>query len=195
LAAIELAPTLPVKTRQHVHGDASVPVGRARERLVARQMRAFAGPHRDLPDLIQEALLELELARFQQKSKFSTFSHAVCYRVWIRHLRFSSRFKRKIVQFFGDDMPDAAAPSDPFQDLESFERYQRLYRALERVGAVRRAVLVMHDLEGLEVLEISHIVGASEATVRSRLRDGRTRLSELLRKDPYFGDMPCARSV
>lgn len=166
-----------------------------RWRLVSRQMRAFVGPHPDLADLIQDAMLELETADFRGESKFSTFSHSICYRVWVRHLRMGSRLKRRLISLFGDEPPPVAAPDAPDIDFETRERYQRLYRALDRVGAVRRAVLVMHDLEGLEVPEIAAIVGANENTVRSRLRDGRARLAELLKRDPYFGDLSCQKSL
>lgn len=177
-----------------VRSERDVPLGRARVRLVARQMRAFVGPRADLSDLIQDALLELELADFRGESRFSTFSHAICYRVWVRHLRFASRLKRKFLEYFGDDLPIAATEVTPAVELENQERYSRLYRALDRVGAARRAVVVLHDLEGLEVPEIATIVGCGETTVRSRLRDGRARLAELLRKDPYFGDAACGGS-
>ncbi len=34
---------------------------------------------------------------------------------------------------------------------------------------------------------ISEIVGTSEGTVRTRLRDGRRKLAGFLKTDPYFG--------
>jgi DNA-directed RNA polymerase specialized sigma24 family protein len=46
---------------------------------------------------------------------------------------------------------------------------------------------VLRDIEELDISSIGEIVGAGEATVRSRLRDARRELSQLLRADPYFG--------
>jgi len=44
-----------------------------------------------------------------------------------------------------------------------------------------RAVVVLRDIEEHSIAEIAEIVGAGELTVRSRLRDGRKQLSQLLR--------------
>jgi RNA polymerase sigma-70 factor (ECF subfamily) len=61
-----------------------------------------------------------------------------------------------------------------------------VYEALDRLPPAKRAVLVMHDLEGLSFSEIALAVGANERTLRSRLRDGRRKLAEQLRNDPLF---------
>jgi RNA polymerase sigma factor (sigma-70 family) len=75
--------------------------------------------------------------------------------------------------------------------LEEHERAARLHRALDRLSAKRRAVVVMRDLEGLGIAEIAEVVESNEATVRSRLRDARKELSRLLERDPYFGADAC----
>ncbi|HEY3498779.1 MAG TPA: sigma-70 region 4 domain-containing protein, partial [Polyangiaceae bacterium] len=72
--------------------------------------------------------------------------------------------------------------------LERAEKLARLKLALDRVQPKRRAVVILHDLEGLSVAEIADIVDANPLTVRSRLRDGRRRLAEELARDPYFDD-------
>ena len=46
----------------------------------------------------------------------------------------------------------------------------------------------MHDLESLPCEEIAQVVEQKLGTVRSRLRDGRRDLLELLKDDPYFGE-------
>jgi DNA-directed RNA polymerase specialized sigma24 family protein len=48
-------------------------------------------------------------------------------------------------------------------------------------------VVVLHDLEGFTVDEVAQIVEALPRAVRSRLRDGRRALAEILSRDPYFG--------
>ena len=67
--------------------------------------------------------------------------------------------------------------------------------SVERLSPKRRAVVVLHDLEGIGVDEIAVIVDANVLTVRSRLRDGRRDLCRLLASDPYFGDEACRRGV
>jgi RNA polymerase sigma-70 factor (ECF subfamily) len=105
------------------------------------------------------------------------------------------RWHRRWLQRFSyvEDIPhvDMADERDSGQLLEERERARRLRAALERVSPKRRAVVILHDLEELEVEEIAAIVGANEGTVRSRLRDGRKRLAEELERDPYFGMEAC----
>jgi DNA-directed RNA polymerase specialized sigma24 family protein len=46
--------------------------------------------------------------------------------------------------------------------------------------------VVLHDVEELSIAEIARIVGSNEMTVRSRLRDGRRRLRDLLSDQREF---------
>jgi len=61
-----------------------------------------------------------------------------------------------------------------------------LHRALAQLPPCKRSVIILHDLEGVEMKEIATIVEANERTVRSRLRDGRKKLAQLLIDDPLF---------
>ncbi len=70
--------------------------------------------------------------------------------------------------------------------MQELERAKKLHHALDTLPPAKRAVLVLHDLEGLEMKEVAGIVGTNERTVRSRLRDGRKKLADLLGDDPLF---------
>ena len=48
-------------------------------------------------------------------------------------------------------------------------RASSLHRALAQLPASKRAVIVLHDLEELEMKEVAEIVDTNERTVRSRL--------------------------
>jgi RNA polymerase sigma factor (sigma-70 family) len=162
--------------------------------LVYRQMHALWGRFRvDFDDLVQTASEQAvrSLPRFRQDSDLSTWTYQICYRAVLRHRRWSMRWLRR----FTLDEPLGDAPDvrlDAPAVLEERERAQRLHRALDDLSEKRRAVVVLRDLEGLDMQEIALIVGASEATVRSRLRDGRAQLANLLEEDPYFGAEACA---
>jgi RNA polymerase sigma factor (sigma-70 family) len=154
--------------------------------LVHRQMFLLAGPGPDLDDLIQTALEQLLSAGFEGRSSFKTFSHAVCFRVWHKHLRSRYRFFARF--FISDTLFEVADDQMSVEaSLEERERTARLYAALDRISPKRRAVLTLADLSGLSTAEIATIVGASEPTVRSRLRDARRQLEGLLKDDAYFG--------
>jgi len=161
--------------------------------LVYRQMNALWGRWRpDFDDLVQVAAEHAVrcLASFRRESELSTWTYKICYRTVMRHRRWSSRWLRR----FTLDAPSADVAdrsTDACANLEAAERVQRMRAALDRLSKKLRAVVVLRDLEGLEIGEIAEIVGTGEATVRSRLRDGRRRLSDVLKADPYFGADAC----
>lgn len=161
--------------------------------LVYRQMHALWGKYRaDFDDLVQVASEQAvrSLSSFRGESELSTWTYRICYHTVQKHQRWSTRWLRR----FTLDAPHADAPTRApaaGDALEANERAERLHRALDRLSAKRRAVVVMRDLEGLAIPEIAQVVGANEATVRSRLRDARKELSRLLADDPYFGTEAC----
>jgi RNA polymerase sigma-70 factor (ECF subfamily) len=164
--------------------------------LVHRQMQALAGRGRDLDDLVQMAAEQVfrSLPRFEDRSALATWTYRICYftlskqRRWYR--RWLNRFTYTSDGYQTDDIDLSRLESSDL--LEQRERAERLRRALEQVSPKRRAVVILHDLEELEVEEIAAVVGANLNTVRSRLRDGRRLLAQALERDPYFGDAACS---
>ena len=59
----------------------------------------------------------------------------------------------------------------------------RLERALVRLPAGYRTVIVLHDVEGLEHEEIASILGCHVGTSKSQLHKARARLREILAAD------------
>jgi RNA polymerase sigma-70 factor (ECF subfamily) len=59
----------------------------------------------------------------------------------------------------------------------------RLERALERLPAGYRTVVVLHDVEGLEHEEVAEILGCHIGTSKSQLHKARARLREILAAD------------
>jgi len=137
--------------------------------LLYRQMRALAGPRQDLDDLVQAAAERAlkALDHFEGRCALPTFQ---------RRFTLDSR----------EEPDELAFPRSSETDLRELERARRLYAALDRLPNEKRATLVLHDLEGLDVADVAAISGAKELTVRSRLRDAHKKLAELLREDPLF---------
>ncbi len=161
---------------------------------VYRQMRALVGDRNDFDDLVQIAAEQTlrSLESFEGRSKLSTWTYRICYLTLLRHERWYRRWLRRFALTERGELPDApgAASSDDFE-LERLERRARLRRGIDQLSPKRKAVVVLHDLEGLAVEEVAHVVGANPYTVRSRLRDGRRDLARILAEDPYFGDDAC----
>jgi RNA polymerase sigma-70 factor, ECF subfamily len=156
-------------------------------RLLYRQVRSLAGPRANLDDLVQAAAERAVRAwsRFEGRSALSTWTYGVAYRTLLDHDRWYLRWQRRF-RPSADADPEAAADWDGEEGLAELARARRLHAALDRLPPAKRAVVTLRDLEGLELKEIAAIVGANERTVRSRLRDGRRRLVELLSADPLF---------
>jgi RNA polymerase sigma-70 factor (ECF subfamily) len=156
--------------------------------LLYRQMRSLAGPRQDLDDLVQAAAERAikALERFEGRSSLSTFTFGIVYRTLIDHQRWYRRFQRRFSLDAREEPEDLAFPRSSETDLRELERARRLYAALDLLPAEKRAALILHDLEGLDVADVAAISGAGELTVRSRLRDAHKKLAEILRKDPLF---------
>ncbi len=156
--------------------------------LLYRQMRSLAGPRQDLDDLVQAAAERAlkALERFERRSSLSTFTYGIVYRTLIDHQRWYRRFQRRFSLDATEEADQPVFPRTSETDLRELSRARRLYAALDRLPSEKRAALILHDLEGLDVAEVAVICAAGELTVRSRLRDAHKKLAELLRNDPLF---------
>ena len=174
--------------------------------LLYRQLRRLAGPRPDLDDIVQAAAERAlkALPRFEGRAELSTWTYGVAYRTLLDHDRWYARFKRRYIYaedakargadeaLGGDQAMAARTRFDSEALLIEVERARRLYQALDQLPQAKRAVVILHDLEGLPASEVASVVGVNEGTIRSRLRDGRAKLAELLARDPLFrsGDPP-----
>lgn len=152
---------------------------------VHERMSALAGPRApDLEDLIHTAAEQAfrSAARFDGRCAPSTWIYSVCYRVLLMQHRWYRRFRVRFTPLEPDDDVTAEAPT-ALELLEARARCQSLERALARMSDKYRAVVVLHDLEELEIDEIAAVVAANPLTVRSRLRDGRKQLGQLLQAE------------
>jgi RNA polymerase sigma-70 factor (ECF subfamily) len=156
--------------------------------LLYRQLRSLAGPRQDLDDIVQNAAERAlrSLQQFRGDAALSTWTYGVAYRTLLDHDRWYRRYVRRIRLDNDGPLDHHRANANSEAELVELRRAQRLYRALDRLPASKRAVVVLHDLQGLDVCEIARIVDAKERTVRSRLRDARKKLGQWLADDPLF---------
>jgi RNA polymerase sigma-70 factor (ECF subfamily) len=165
--------------------------------LVYRQIRKLAG-HRDVDELAQAAAEQAirSLPGFGAQSALSTWTFRICYLTVRKHDRWYRRWLRRFALTDDGELPERAAEREPAADerLVGAERAERLRAALSMLSPKRRAVVVLYDLEGYSVEEVAAIVDAHPRAVRSRLRDGRRALMQILARDPYFGAEACGGS-
>lgn len=160
---------------------------------VYRQMRALSGNTQDLDDLVQTAMEQVlrSVHRFEGRARLSTWTYRICYLTWLKHHRWHRRWLRRFSLSADLELPVLVDPAlSAAEALEAEERLQRLRGTLALLPPKQRAVVTLHDLEGLSIEQIAAITGANVLTARSRLRDGRRRLLRSLSRDSYFGDDP-----
>ncbi|MBM3986847.1 MAG: RNA polymerase sigma factor [Planctomycetes bacterium] len=153
--------------------------------LAFRLAQALVGSRDDALDLAQEALMRTYKAResFREGEHFLPWFRRIlrntCYSWLRRHgkLRARSNDESGESEHELDDWeladPDADTPLDP---LLSEERAQALRRALARLGANDREILLLRHSRALSYKELAHLLALPEGTVMSRLFYARRRL-------------------
>lgn len=131
----------------------------------------------DIEDLLQEifAILYRNWPTLDRSHTLRPWLFAVAFRV-VKSLR-----RRRARETPHAEMDPEDSTRDPEGTLLGQESMALLARALERVPAKRRAVLVMHHLEGLEVIDIARRLSITKFAIYARLYKGRKELASALR--------------
>lgn len=152
---------------------------------VHRIVHRVLGPTPDAEDVVQDVFVHVfrSLKSFRGDAKFTTWLYRLTTNVAKMHIR----RKRSRPRFA--DIPVPEAPKDsrpverPDEAADRGRRVEALYRLLDRLSEKKRAVLVLHDFEGLSAKEIAEIVEAPVLTVRTRLFYARKELYAALAED------------
>jgi RNA polymerase sigma-70 factor, ECF subfamily len=151
-------------------------------------LRRFGLDPNAADEVAQEVFLRAwrGLARFQERSQFSTWLYRIAFNEAQRRLarrappRAESEPDREDLILSLPESPQLA-PEAQTLDRE-FE--ETLERALAQLPAEWRAAVVLRDIEGLPTEEAAEIVGVRQAAFKSRLHRGRMQLRALL--EPYL---------
>lgn len=178
-----------------VQGDASalralyenhkIPVYRVTARMLDNEA--------DREDVVQEIFLQIfrSVHKFKAHSTLKTWIHRIALNVIFQHLR---KKKHRIALQFTDTPPEDKmmfdnAPPSPEESAMSHEKRAVVQQALSTLAPKKRAVLILHDFEGIKAKEIAKIVGTSVMTVRTRLFYARDTFYQLLAEHPVFSDV------
>jgi RNA polymerase sigma-70 factor (ECF subfamily) len=147
-------------------------------RRVYAIVRRVAGEDALAEDCAQEAWIRAirALPTFRGEARFSTWIHQIAVNCALAARRWRDRRAGRETPL-SDTIPEA--PADDATVLRV-----RLERALARLPAGMREVLVLHDIEGYTHEEIAEILGITPGTSRSQLFKARARMRELLRPAP-----------
>jgi RNA polymerase sigma-70 factor (ECF subfamily) len=139
------------------------------------------GRAEDAADATQDVFLTCyrKLGGFRGGAAFTTWLHRVATNTCYDALR-----KRSKERPAGDEVEPPPAPDPAEASVIGLD----VQRALLRVPDDFRAVLVLHDVQGMPYEEIAETLGAPVGTVKSRLHRGRVALARALR-----GEQPGTR--
>lgn len=148
----------------------------------------MTGNKEDAEDMIQEVFITAykALPRFEGKASFYTWLYRIAVNRTINFLK-----KRKNRATLSLEEMDTAVERDeayvermardnPFRDATLTELQEKLNKAIMALSENHRAVVVLHDIEGVPHEEIGKMLGCSSGTIRSRLFYARRELQSLL---------------
>jgi RNA polymerase sigma factor (sigma-70 family) len=121
-------------------------------------------------DLVQESFVKAwhGLPDFRRESAFGTWLHRIATNVALSALRRRS-------MLLEDASSDVEAPA-PFETANAVSEQLDLERAIACLPPRARAVLVLHDIEGLQHAEIGERMNIAEGTSRALLHQARKAL-------------------
>lgn len=150
-------------------------VRRHRGRIYRIALRMLGDPH-DAEDIAQDVLIQVwtALAGFAGTSSFTTW----LYRIVVNRCLNEVRRRRWTRPVLDTDLPPAAGAEDT---VVAQHRARATMEAVAALPPDQRAVIVLHQLEGLSYREVAAIVNVSEDAVRGRLHRARLSLITTLR--------------
>ncbi len=143
------------------------------KRRVYGLVTRIAGPA-DADEVAQEAFVRIfrGLAKFRGDSALATWIYRLSVNAALTHVtRRSKRTNRQT------ELVDVPAPESTGRDPRMAER---LEGALAELPPGYRAVLVLHDIEGLSHEECANILGCRVGTSKSQLHKARARMRDIL---------------
>jgi len=142
----------------------------------------MTGNTAEAEDLSQEVFVQVfrKLDTFRAESLFTTWLYRLTVNHVLMHFRKTRRRKDQLTE--DGELPERMI-NGPNVRL-SFPIIDRLAlaEAIVKLAPGYRAVFVLHDVEGLEHLEIATILGCAVGTSKSQLHKARMKIRNLLRQ-------------
>jgi RNA polymerase sigma-70 factor (ECF subfamily) len=140
----------------------------------------MTGNTAEAEDLSQEVFVQVfrKLGTFRGESAFSTWLHRLTVNQVLMYFRKSRRRREQLTE--DGELPERTTKGRNV--LKSFPILDRLAlaEAIVQLAPGYRAVFVLHDVEGLQHLEIANILGCSVGTSKSQLHKARMKMRSLL---------------
>jgi len=140
----------------------------------------MTGNTAEAEDLLQEVFIQVfrKLGTFRGESAFTTWLHRLTVNQVLMHFRKKHIRNEQLTE-------DGELPEQVIKSRKtSFPILDRnaLNEAIVKLAPGYRAVFVLHDVEGLQHLEIANLLGCSVGTSKSQLHKARMKMRRLLRQ-------------
>ena len=132
----------------------------------------------EIEDLAQDVFIALRRSwpRYDSSRPLRPYLFGVAFRVVSMH----RRKRKREVAFARLEIRDGGPGPD--ETLQAKQARAIVLDALEKIPLRRRAVLVMHDLEGVPMTEVAATLSIPRFTAYSRLRKARMELEAAIRR-------------
>ena len=129
----------------------------------------------DTDDLVNEAILNAyaNFEKLKEKKAFLSYLFSIAVNI-VNNIR----RKKKIIDFTNKYDVQVADKSRSISDSDSDIEF--LYNALNKLPEAQKEALILFEISGFSIQEISDIQNTGISSVKQRLKRGRERLSELI---------------
>jgi RNA polymerase sigma-70 factor (ECF subfamily) len=152
---------------------------RENELLLHKVCRIYAYTDADRQDLFQEIVIQLWKAspKFKGDAKLSTWMYRVAINTAITGLRKKKDF---ITSYEPASLPVHISDDNLSQAEE--ERVQQLYKAIEQLSQVEKAIVMLY-MEDRSYLEMEEILGISQGNLRVKMNRIKEKLRQLTKNN------------
>jgi RNA polymerase sigma factor (sigma-70 family) len=147
------------------------------------------GNHEDAADLSQDVFLKAfkSIHKFRSDSNFYTWLYRIGINTGLNHIKRRKEAPLSLNPWNPEAEEDPLLKELASKDsvggvLAMDELREKLNESLQMLSEEHRAVVVLHDIEGMKHQEVAKVLGCSEATARSRLFYAHQQLQGLLAK-------------
>ena len=152
----------------------------------------FTGNRHDADDLVQTVLVKLypRGGELEKIDSLKPWLAKVLYREFIDSTRREKRWLKLVEPLEKNDSDrdyqagvesTALAPEKLYGQAQ---RWESIELALTSLNSDQRTLVVMHDIEGYTITELTGILELPAGTIKSRLHRARARLRDLLEGEP-----------
>ncbi len=180
--------TLPERQDQERHPLDFASIFREYQQPIYNYLLRMTQNHAEAEDLTQETFIRVHrsLATFRGEASLSTWLYRIATNVSFDHFRRKSTRQAKVsLSFEETDLDQKWVTDEITSSPEELTAHQSemsdcVEEHIQRLPPTYRAVLVLHDSQGLKNREIADVLDCSLSTVKIRLHRARTKLRATL---------------